>query len=198
MRHIAIFAVMLAALLALATPTRAGVVEDCVQSHDRDVQIGGCTAAIRSGQWQGKELAWAYNHRGAAYRRDIDDAVQAIEDFDQALRLDPSYALAYYNRGLAYKNLGEYRRAIEDFDQLLRLYPDDAYAYYDRGLAYDLLGDHARAIEDYDQTLRLDPDDSNAYTEAGQSGELNSRSPSFCPAFFPILGSSNVINVLGG
>ena len=104
MRHIVIFSVTLATLLTLAAPARAGMVEDCVQSHDRDVQIVGCTAAIRSGQWQGKELAWAYNHRGAAYRI-LGDYSRAIEDYDQALRLDPNLAQAYQNRAIALDNL---------------------------------------------------------------------------------------------
>ncbi len=49
MRHIAILAATLAALLALAAPTRAGMKEDCVQGRDRDMQIGECTAVIRYG-----------------------------------------------------------------------------------------------------------------------------------------------------
>ena len=49
MRHTAFIAATLAALLALATPARAGMVEDCVQDRDPDLRVGGCTAAIRSG-----------------------------------------------------------------------------------------------------------------------------------------------------
>ena len=33
---------------------------------------------------------------------------QAIVDFDEAIRLDPQYANAYYNRGLAYRKRGLY------------------------------------------------------------------------------------------
>ena len=74
---------MVVLVSSLAAPARAGMVEDCEQDRDKELRIGGCTAAIGSGQWEGKDLAWAYTNRGAAYR-DIDDAVQAIEDFDQA------------------------------------------------------------------------------------------------------------------
>ena len=83
MRHTAIFAVTLAALLALGAPARAGMVEDCEQKYDWDLRIGGCTAMIRSGQWQGKELAWAYIHRGNAYAN-LSEYRRAIEDYDQA------------------------------------------------------------------------------------------------------------------
>ncbi len=100
MRHIAILAATLAALLALAAPTRAGMKEDCVQGRDRDLQIGGCTAVIRSGEYFGKNLALAYYNRGNAYD-ELGKHTRAIEDYDQALRLDPGYAHAYHNRGFA-------------------------------------------------------------------------------------------------
>ena len=44
----------LAVLLALAAPARADMVDDCQQKRDPDLAISGCTAAIRSGEWQAK------------------------------------------------------------------------------------------------------------------------------------------------
>ena len=52
MRHTIVPAATLAALLALAQPARAGMAEDCAQARDQDLSIGGCTAVIRSGEWQ--------------------------------------------------------------------------------------------------------------------------------------------------
>ncbi len=77
------------------------MVKDCVQKLDPDRRVRGCTAVIRSGQWQGKDLAWAYYNRGIAYKN-LKDYRRAIEDYDQALRLDPDYVKAYNNRGYAY------------------------------------------------------------------------------------------------
>ena len=41
---------------------------------------------------------------------------RAIEDLDEAIRLDPQAAIAYNNRSAAYRPLGEYQRAITDYD----------------------------------------------------------------------------------
>jgi len=55
---------------------------------------------------------------------------------------------AYYNRGTAYAELGEYDRAIEDYNKAIELNPDLAEAYNNRGIAYAKLGEHDRARED--------------------------------------------------
>ncbi len=56
MRILSLIAVVVL-VSALAAPARAGMEEDCEQEYDWDLKISGCTAVIRSGQWQGKDLA---------------------------------------------------------------------------------------------------------------------------------------------
>ena len=48
---------------------------------------------------------------------------------DQAIQIDPKYAMAYYNRGNAYRKLGQYQQAMKDYDQAVRLDPKYAGAY---------------------------------------------------------------------
>src|SRR4051812_7421179 len=66
-------------------------------------------------------------------------------------------AAAFYNRGLAYDNKGQYDRAIEDYDQAIKLNPNDADVFVNRGNAYARKGQNDRAIQDFDQALKLDP-----------------------------------------
>ena len=120
MRNITIFAATLAVLLALAAPARAGMEEDCVQEYDPDLRISGCTAMIRSGQYPNWILVVAYNNRGIAYAH-LDKYRLAIQDYDQALRLDPDDASVYHNRGVSYKSVGEYERTVGDWEQLIRI-----------------------------------------------------------------------------
>src|SRR5262249_1638069 len=58
-----------------------------------DLVIDACTAIIRSGQGNTEGLAAAFANRGYAYRnkREYD---RAIQDLDQAIKLDPNNALA--------------------------------------------------------------------------------------------------------
>ena len=112
--------------------------------------------------------ATAYNDRGVAYA-DKGEYDRAIQDYDQAIRLNPNYAFAYYHRGNAYANKGESDRAIQDYDQAIRLDPNSALFYTNRGAAYANKGEHDRAIQDYDQAIRLDPNYARAYNNRGNA-----------------------------
>ena len=72
----------------------------------------------------------------------------AIKDFDAAIRLNPQ-SDAYYNRGVAYRKLGQFERAIEDYDEAIRLDPQYAEAYYLRGAAYGAIGKSIEAERDF-------------------------------------------------
>jgi tetratricopeptide (TPR) repeat protein len=61
------------------------------------------------------------------------------------------------NRGIAYRDKGQYDRAIRDYDEAIRLIPNDAKLFNNRGAAYFSKGQFDRAIQDYDEANRLDP-----------------------------------------
>jgi tetratricopeptide (TPR) repeat protein len=96
----------------------------------------------------------------------------AIEDYDEAIRLNPNDAEAYFNRGNAYHNLNKKKRAIEDYDKAIRLNPQFAETYHNRGTTYRDLGRYNRAIEDYGETIRLNPDDAEAYFNRSNAYKL--------------------------
>ena len=89
----------------------------------------------------------------------------AINDLDQAIRLDPAYALAYSTKGTALIYLGQFEVAIDELDHAIQLEPQLAVAYRSRGLAYVGLGQEERGIEDYDIAIRLDPGFGLAYAD---------------------------------
>jgi serine/threonine-protein kinase len=71
--------------------------------------------------------------------------------------------LAYQNRGLVRRRIGDTRGAIEDFNIAIRLDPLDADPYYNRGLARYELGDRMGAIADYTEAIQRNPDHVFAY-----------------------------------
>lgn len=82
---------------------------------------------------------------------------KAVEYFSEAIRIDPKFVLAYYNRGIALQQLGEYPQAIKDYTEAVRLEPYFADAYGSRGTAYAKLEQHDQAIKDFSEAIRLAP-----------------------------------------
>jgi len=76
-------------------------------------------------------------------------------------------AVAFTNRGLAYKRKGQWDRAIADYSEAIRLNPNDAQVLSNRGNAFYYKGQLDRAIEDYDDAIRLQPDLAEAYGNRG-------------------------------
>ena len=80
---------------------------------------------------------------------------QAIVQLDEAIRLAPGYAAAYYNRGVAYEDLGQHERAIQDYDEAIRLAPDFAQSYVGRAVAHTRLNNDEAAQRDVERAVEL-------------------------------------------
>ena len=79
----------------------------------------------------------------------------AIQEFDEAIRLNPQLAEAYVNRGGTYDNLGQPQRAIQDYDEAIRIDPEFAGAYANRAFAYTGLGKDTEAQQDVERAIAL-------------------------------------------
>ena len=93
----------------------------------------------------------------------------AIAEYDEAIRLEPDYAVAYYSRGNAKALLWQPEAAIVDYDKAIRLKPSYAEAHYNRGNTKDELGQPEAAIADYTKAIGLKPDLAVAYTNRGNA-----------------------------
>ena len=76
---------------------------------------------------------------------------------------------AYYNRGVAYKNLKQWDKAKADFTKTIAIDPDYKNAYVNRGLAYGNLGEYDQSIADFTKVIAMDPQSAEAYFNRGGS-----------------------------
>jgi tetratricopeptide (TPR) repeat protein len=99
------------------------------------------------------------------------DHKKAIQEYTNAIEIDPTYATAYVNRGLSRSIKGQYKDALNDFDHALQLQPGNMQAYYFRAAAHERKKRYQLAIDDFSQSLLYVADDSelvNVYYHRGQ------------------------------
>lgn len=84
------------------------------------------------------------------------DLNEKIELYTKVIELEPKNLDAYFYRGLAKNDLGDYSGAIVDYSKIIVLQPD-ADTYYNRGNSRYSLKDYVGAQEDYQNAFKLDP-----------------------------------------
>jgi formylglycine-generating enzyme required for sulfatase activity/Flp pilus assembly protein TadD len=132
-----------------------------------DLRISGCTVAIESGKWTGKDLAWLYVGRANAYVKKV-DYDHAIIDYTAAIRLDLRLASIYFGRGRMYGAKKDYDHAIADLAETINLDPKDGAAYNLRCWYGAITGRDLRgALADCNESLRLRPDNADAFNSRG-------------------------------
>ena len=104
--------------------------------------------------------------RGLIYSSRGNDSA-ALAAYDEAIRINPGYALAWNNKGVTLSDLGRKDEAIIAYDQALKINPGYALAWFNKGVALSDLGRKDEAIVAYDRALKINPGYANAWTNKG-------------------------------
>jgi tetratricopeptide (TPR) repeat protein len=88
---------------------------------------------------------------------------RAIASYTEAIRIEPTNARAYNNRGLVYQAKGDMVRAIADYTEAMRLTPNLPAVYLNRAAAFAAMSEVDKALADYDEAIRIDPQSAKVY-----------------------------------
>jgi tetratricopeptide (TPR) repeat protein len=91
------------------------------------------------------------------------DQPQAAEQFEQVVRINPTFAEAHYEWGVALAKLGRSAEAIPHYRDALRLRPDYAEAECDLGVALYQLNRAPEAAACFQRALHAQPDLADAH-----------------------------------
>ena len=82
---------------------------------------------------------------------------EAIHHLKEALRINPGYATAHHNLGVAYMRLGRVDEAIEQYRAALRIHPTFLEVHANLAVALQMQGKLAEAVRHYRAAIRLSP-----------------------------------------
>jgi len=88
-----------------------------------------------------------------------------MEDYGEALALEPDFADAWYARGLIMEELEDYGGALASYDNALLHEPNHADTLCVRGALFRKLGEPEFALSDLDQCLACAPTMADAWVE---------------------------------
>jgi tetratricopeptide (TPR) repeat protein len=133
------------------------------------VAYGLCTVTRQQiSVWQSDTTLWSqvvednpsyaegYNNLGITCAAQ-EKHVEALKNLNYAIILDSTDSEYFYNRGLLFLRMKQWRSAIQDFSRMIALNPLDVSGYAMRGNAYLENKSYRESISDYDQVLRAQP-----------------------------------------
>ena len=95
-----------------------------------------------------------YHNRGLAFYR-VKMKQEALDDYNRALVLKPSYGHVYNDRGAIYLELGRHQEALRDFDKAVELVPNYARPYLGRGMVFEARHDLPAARANFEKSCEL-------------------------------------------
>jgi tetratricopeptide (TPR) repeat protein len=142
----------------------AGVIATCAVAasfqvdrwRDEKSLMGNALAATSQNWVAENNLGVTLFHEGR-----IDEA---ITHYENAKRILPTYADAYYNMGLAYMAQGKREKAVEAFTRAAYLSPGDPDIPNSLGAVLVSLERHEEALQNFRRSARLKPDKDVAFT----------------------------------
>jgi tetratricopeptide (TPR) repeat protein len=112
------------------------------------------------------EKAAFYSNRGDGYL-DEGEVNLAIEDYQAALNMWPTYFYYWVKIGLALDRADRRAEAVDSFSRALVFHPTSVEALVNRGVDYDRGGKHDLALNDFDRAISLDDSIPEAFNDRG-------------------------------
>lgn len=121
----------------------------------KNMKYAFLTIALSSSILAYGQTSKEYYVRGNAKLRNM-EYIEAIQDFNKAISLNPKYGAAFNSRGFAKDALGDYRGAIKDYTAAIKLDWNSRAIYYNnRGLSKIALGERESGCLDLSKAGEL-------------------------------------------
>lgn len=112
--------------------------------------------------------AFAYGTRAQVYLN-LEDTIQALKDYSQAINIVPDDDRFYNQRAQVYYEQGKYDLADKDYLKMISLKEGDVMGYMGIGRNANAQKRYENAIKQFDYVVKLEPNYSSAYSFRAES-----------------------------
>ncbi len=151
LRHLLIGGLFAVFVVASSRPAAADASADCY-SNDNKRRISGCSELLEGPDLPDDQRALVYSLRALAYsvqgKYDL-----ALPDYDEAIRIDPNFAVALNNRAWSYYKSGRAMDGLADVERALSLTPTSPHTFDTRAHIRQATGRPAGALADYERAI---------------------------------------------
>ncbi len=82
-----------------------------------------------------------------------------IISLDEIIRENSESAQAYQSRGVAYFEMGEFKKSISDFDRVIEIAPSQEPHHWQRGISYYYAGEYEKGAKQFELHRSVNPND---------------------------------------
>lgn len=107
-----------------------------------------------------------YTNRGVI-NQFMNDGVNAMRDYQSAIKMDSTYSLAYFNAANVYFHTRHFRQALDYYSKTVKYNPKDESAFLNRAITKVMLRDTKGALEDFKSAISLSPHSAHMYFNRG-------------------------------
>ncbi len=108
---------------------------------------------------------------GYFYRAFAKDALKdyngAVEDLNEAIKIDNNQFAYYFNRGVSKDHLEDHKGAISDYKKSIEFNPDNEVIYFKLGDSKFKIGDFKASINDFTRAIEIKPNYGYAFRKRG-------------------------------
>ncbi|KAL2789997.1 tetratricopeptide repeat protein 6 isoform 1 [Daubentonia madagascariensis] len=155
--------------LELSDFLESGLPPEVIEHYESEVAI--LTEEINNKE---KYPAFAYCRRGAIYRK-LGKLQSAMNDLQEAIRLEPLFLNAYWHRHFIYLFQDKINEALDDLNYINKYNRNNAEAYLSKAEIFRGKKDITLAILNYSQAIKCRPTDADIYFRRGEMHEIANR-----------------------
>jgi len=134
---------------------------DAAKSQDLDKAVDLLRKATNMDHKYADELSAVYQRRAYALAQ-TQNYQEAIQDYSEAIKIQPKDARIYEQRAAVEMKIYDYDKALADYSELIKLKPNEIRYLNYRAYIYETKDDIKNSMADNDQVLKIDPNNQEA------------------------------------